>query len=383
MLRAGSNATEGEARSYKSASPVIIGGEKVYHIILMSNIGSQSDPEGKSGLVHVCEHSALLHHMATHKYPSELSINGRTDFYSCSLHFSMPSQYVSKEDLIIDNIVNGKYLSDYYLGHAKEEVISECMQRKQYDDKMRTIISFVTDGVINRMPTGIPEDVKSIRYADALHGNPFSSDGSLIYLEYDSTNIHHLVFMPAYQHSTAIEMPKHEVKVMVDDGDNVRVYMAMPKCEIYIDVVLRTIAEYIFQYRMLKQAINLKKIFHKHFFREHAHLVIVFDRCIDSPLDIDIIDRVILHILNSDVAKEEVMYAMTWLRATNSLTSINDRVEAIRSTLSYGSPHIMEITHKDILDIAQSFTVASVSDYIHQLSNNIHIIVGSKINNHK
>ena len=90
-----------------------------------------------------------------------------------------------------------------------------------------------------------------------------------------------------------------------------------------------------------------------------------------------------MHILNSDVAKEEVMYAITCLRATNSLTSINDRVEAIRSTLSYGSPHIMEITHKDTLDIAQSFTVASVSDYIHQLSNNIHIIVGSKINNHK
>ena len=51
------------------------------------------DSHVKQGLTHVCEHSVLFHHMRKHRNRSPLMISGRTDFFSCSVLFSVPEKY--------------------------------------------------------------------------------------------------------------------------------------------------------------------------------------------------------------------------------------------------------------------------------------------------
>ena len=334
--------------------------EVMYSISLLSNIGSLSDIYGRSGIAHVCEHSALAHHM---------------DFHSCSLLFCMDEEYVAIEQVsMIDDIISGRYLTEYSLDTAKDEVIAECSKRHIYDKNMSKIISFVTDGAINGMPTGEISEIQLISLDDALNGNPFGNIGSLIYAEHDSERIHQFVYMPKQKPSLASIEHKKEVQFLITEGNSLRIYLSMPTCATREDILLRAIVEFIFHYRIKNRNEKIRNIYHKHYFKEYSHLIVAFDNVGISTEEYA--NEIVAYIGDSNVSKKEAKHAISSIAERSIENPINSVIADMQSYLSYGTPSVYQLKHDEIQELLRSISIADISNYLVKLFTNIHIVMG-------
>lgn len=349
----------------------------MYCIALLSNSGSMHDSHVKQGLTHVCEHSVLFHHMRKHRNRSPLMISGRTDFFSCSVLFSVPEKHVAREeDSMIEDMLSGAYLTEDSLESAKEEVIGECLKREAYDKKMERVASFVTDGAIVAMPTGKMSAVQSLTLRDVHRGNPFSRSNSLIYLEYNLGAVNHFLYMPASKSISTVNKHAPSIKILKTSDEGIRIYLAMPSCVTYKDILLRTMMESVIRQRAKKARTQIKGLYHKHYFKEFPHLVLVF-RCTDLPSEESVIDLTTLLGYNL-VTKSEFRHARSTILFDAQTAPAPDVFKDLQCYLSFGTPSISRLDCKEISSLVATISADDLSEYIGRSFANVHIVYGAQ-----
>lgn len=349
----------------------------MYCIALLSDAGSFRDGHTKHGLAHVCEHSVLFHHMYKHRNHSPLTISGRTDFHNCSILFSMPEEYVAYEGAsMIEDIISGAYLTEHSLESAKEEVLAECLKRKRYDKKMEQIISFVTDGIIDTMPTGKVSDIQALTLMDVHKGDPFCHSNSLIFLEYGGSRIGTpFLFMPTPESIEVIKEHAPSMKLLATPDEGIRIYLAMPSCVTYEDILLRAMLESVIRQRTYELHMQIKGVYHKHYFKEFPHLILAF-RHSELPTE-DSVYKLISLLSNPHITKAEFRHASSMILANAENAPLPEVLKEMQCYLSFGTPSMSQLDFKEIETLVGTVSKEKLSEYIRCSFTNVHIVFGT------
>lgn len=153
-----------------------------------------------NGLSHLCEHIFLK--MVEDKYldivkEDNIDYMGFTDYTYTVFKFTLPSDNYFIDILIkvIFECLEIKNIKESYVLQSKNEVITECRNRKSEVEETLPINMFLTDNTINYIPIGNIEDILNITISDIkdfIKG--YKDEFNLMILGKELYNLHNIIW---------------------------------------------------------------------------------------------------------------------------------------------------------------------------------------------
>lgn len=144
---------------------------QLYHVVIISNVGSRYERKGMNGLAHLAEHTCIAPIQRLQKHEGQerkitFIATGMTCYHYSVLYYAYEPKWQNGFSRLFKEIADGSIATWDNVLDAKKQVTTEIMTFGSYAERNRQIVEFVTENEHVVMPLGDKVNIESLDQID-------------------------------------------------------------------------------------------------------------------------------------------------------------------------------------------------------------------------